>query len=129
MTTNEGHHQGLSKLLARAYLRAGNLPLAMDGKRGRESFTLNINDSRPLLSVVPFCPCVRTDPRSRYGRKSWFFSQVAWLLHPVAWLLHPVAWLLHPEGADSTGPPRVRYGVPLPPRIVPWFGVWWAPPQ
>src|SRR5271157_3835159 len=122
MTTNEGHHQGLSKLLARAYLRAGNLPLAMDGKRGQESFTLNINDSRPLLSVVPFCPCVRTDPRSRYGRRSRFFSQVAWLRHVVAWLLHA-------EGAGSTGPPRVRHGVPLPPRIVPWCGVWWAPPQ
>src|SRR5271157_6076684 len=35
MTTNEGHHQGLSKLLARAYLRAGNLPLAMDGNSVR----------------------------------------------------------------------------------------------
>jgi len=72
---------------------------------------------------------VRTDPRSRYGRKSWFSSQEAWLVHPVAWLVHPVACSLHPEGVDSAGPPRARRGVPLPPRIVPRRGTWWAPPR
>src|SRR5271157_2722585 len=46
---------------------------------------------------------VRADPRSRYGRKSWFFSQEAWLVHPVVCPLHP-------EGVDSAGPPRVRHG-------------------
>ena len=72
---------------------------------------------------------VRTDPRSRYGRKSWFSSQEAWLVHPVAWLVHPVACSLHPEGVDSAGAPRARRGVPLPPRIVPRRGTWWAPPR
>ena len=44
---------------------------------------------------------VRAGLRSRYGRKSWFFSQEAWLVHPVAWLVHPVV-LVHPVTACSS---------------------------
>src|SRR5271157_2007870 len=73
----------------------------------------------PPLSPANF---FRADPRSRYGRKSGFLPQGAL---PV----HPEAWLVHPGGAGSTGPPRVRHGGPLPPRIAPRRGAWWEPPR
>ena len=70
----------------------------------------------PQLSPTKF---VRADPRSRYGRKSGFFPQGDWPVHPEAWPVRPVAWPVHPGGAGNTGPPRVRHGGLLPPRIVP----------
>ena len=60
-------------------------------------------DGGPPLSPAN---CVRTDPRSHYGRKSGLFPQGVWLLPP--------------GGAGSAGPPRVRHGgLPLP-RTVLW---------
>src|SRR5271157_2809722 len=110
--------------------RAG--PTGIPGDPGRSVGTAsNLEDALAIYRGEPEQSCggpqpdlaniVRADPRSRYGRKSWFFSQGAWLVHPVAWLFHP-------GGAGSAEPPRVRHGGLPSPRIVPRCGAWWAPP-